>query len=111
MSSSESDVSNDSDRRSYDSEENFSAVEVEEETLDACGVAGIAIAGDEDDFDNDEGPHEFDPVADEAYTTAYRREVAEAREEDLGLMRRFDGVEPLESWYVLLVLSYLDSIR
>ncbi len=112
MSSSESDISNDSDRSSYDSEEHYSAVEVEEEseTLGACAAPGLPNVDDvdDDDFDDDEGPHQFDPVADEAYTAAYRREVAEAREEDHRLMRRFEGVEPLESWYVLLVLSYYD---
>ena len=48
MSFSESDIINDSDRSSSDSEENFSAVEFEEEsgTLDACGVAGMAMAAD-----------------------------------------------------------------
>ena len=32
-----------------------------------------------------------------------RREVAEAMEEDRRLINRFEGVEPLESWYVLLL--------
>ena len=37
------------------------------------------------------------------YCCISRREVAEAREEDRRLINRFEGVEPLESWYVLLV--------
>ena len=107
MSSSESDISNDSDSHSWNSEDRYSAVEVEEksETLGACAAAGIADVDDE--FDNDEG-HQFDPVADEAYTAEYRRDIAETREEERRLIRLFEGVETLESWYVL---PYIDSIQ
>ena len=105
MLSPESDFSHDNDGDSHDSGENFSDVEVEEEseTLGACAAEGMVNTDDGDNSNNDEGPHQFDPVADEAYTAAYRREVAEAREEDRRLMCRFEGVEPLDSWYVLLI--------
>ena len=110
MSSSESDISNDSDSRSYNSEDRYSADEVQEEseTLGACAAASIADVDDEDEFENDEGPHQFDSVADEAYTAEYRRDIAETREEENRLIRLFEGVETLESWYVL---PYIDSIQ
>ena len=47
-------------------------------------------------------------MADEAYTAEYRRDIAETREGERRLIRRFEGVEPLESWYVL---PYIDSIQ
>ena len=101
MSSSESNFSHDSDRDGYKSAERYLAVEVKEDskTLGAC-VAERMVDAEDDDFENDEGPNQFDPVAEEAFTAAHRREVAEAREGDCRLTRRFEGIEPLESWYV-----------
>ena len=64
-------------------------------------LGAILNVNDEDEFDNDEGPHQFDPVADETYIADYRRDIAETREEERRLMRCFESVEPLESWYVL----------
>ena len=113
MSSSESNFSHDSDRDGYKSAERYLAVEVKEDskTLGACVAERMADAED-DDFENDEGPDQFDPVAEEAFTAAYRREVAEAKEGDRRLRRRFEDIEPLESWYVsFMFLIRFDWVR
>ena len=77
------------------------AVEAEEEskTLGTCAAEGMA------DVDDDKGLHHNSTLAERSLhcCISARREVAEAREEDRRVINRFGGVDPLESWYVLLV--------
>ena len=78
------------------SEENYSdgpcEYEVEyEEEMAADAEAAI-------DTDEDAGPHQYDPIADEAFAATYEQEMEQRGEEEQRLIRRFESREPIEFW-------------
>ena len=44
------------------------------------------------------GLHQYDPLADEAFTAAYVQEIEIRGEEDQRLIRRFEGREATDAW-------------
>ena len=64
---------------------------------DAQDLAG-AVAADNHSFDSDEGPYQNERIADEEFMVNYNREIRNIAERNEGLLRRFDSVEPLQSW-------------
>ncbi len=96
MSSTDSSISSVSDDELYQSDD-FSAVEVEENG-GSQAAASDRPNSNGDEFDDDEGPHQFDPLADESFTAEYEREREEREEEERRLTRRFEGIDPLICW-------------
>ena len=100
MSSTESDISNASE---YHSDDDCDIVEDElerhEQGAHSHAAASVAEGNaTNSEFDSDEGPHEFDPVADEEFLEEYEREAGRRRNEDREMARRFEGLESVQSW-------------
>ncbi len=97
MSSSGSDISQAGDSSSDNSGFNY-ALEAEEDQDQDVFAGAEAMGAQYDPSGYEEGPHNFDPIADDEFLFNYEREVADREEADRQLQRRFDGTEPLVSW-------------
>lgn len=93
MDSPTSDLSASSDDLSTHSDSNYD-VEVEEE------LEGAVALEDGGDFDWDDGPYWDEPLADEEFMRNYNREIRVITECNERLVRRFQGAEQLQSWWV-----------
>ena len=93
MSSPKSDTSShsSSDDHYFDGSDEYE-VEYEKETA--------AVAEPTSDVECNEavGPHQYDPLADEAFTAAYVQEMEIRGEKDQRLIRRIEGREATDAW-------------
>ncbi len=91
MSSSEENNFSDSATSEY-------AIEVEEEEREIPRLRISTNRVDECNSADEDGPHQFDPIADEEFTVNYERELVKQQEKDNELTRRFEKIEPVASW-------------
>ncbi len=91
MSSSEEDNFSDSATSEY-------AIEVEEEEREFPRLRNSSNRVDECSSVDEDGPHQFDPNADEEFTVNYERELVKQQEKDNKLTRQFEKIEPVASW-------------
>eukprot|EP00794_Sanderia_malayensis_P002213 gene2213-biopygen1979 len=101
MSSSDSSFKSDSELYSPDSPEEY------EDGEDAIAGADRVDKTDDSESDDDVGPDRFDPVADDSFTARYESEVREKQDDERALLKRFNGIEPLSSWF-LRSIAYRD---
>ena len=60
--------------------------------------AAVAEPTSDVDCNKAVGLHQYDPLADEAFTAAYVQEMEIRGEEDQRLIRRFEGREATDAW-------------